>query len=94
MVLKSQHYPPVNCGVEDKVGSCFLRNDCVDPYPQKDAICEKKKTLFKGLSHAICYLFKNLKHFSHQLNSKNNDPVLLSKGAFNLSELTGQTFPS
>ena len=53
VVWKSQHYPPVNCGVEDKVGSCFLRTDCVDPYPQKDAICEKKETSLKGLCHAI-----------------------------------------
>ena len=45
----------------------------------------EEKTSLEGLCHAIYYLFKNLKHFSHQSNSKNNDPVLLSKGAFNLS---------
>ena len=29
-----------------------------------------------GLLHAICYLFKNLKHFSHKLNYKINGPFL------------------
>ena len=37
---------------------------------------------FKGLCHAICYLFKKLKLFSHRLNSKNNGPVLFSETTF------------
>ena len=36
-------------------------------------------TRVTGLGHAICYLFKKLKLFLHQLNSKNNGPVLLFK---------------
>ena len=30
----------------------------------------------KGLGHAFCYVFKRLKLFSHQLNSKNDSLVL------------------
>jgi len=36
-------------------------------------------TSLMGLCHAICYIFKKLKLFLHQLNSKNNGPVLLFK---------------
>ena len=39
-------------------------------------------TSVTGLCHAICYLFKKLKLFLHQLNSKSNGPVLLIKTLF------------
>lgn len=40
------------------------------------------KTNFKGAIHAIYYLFKELNLFSHLLNFKTNDPVLLLKTIF------------
>ena len=33
----------------------------------------------KGLLHPICYLFKELKRFPHQLTFKSSGPILLLK---------------
>ena len=42
-------------------------------------LCLFKRTLCHVSHHAICYLFKKLNLFSHLLNFKTNDPVLLLK---------------
>ena len=33
----------------------------------------------KGLLHPICYLFKKLKRFSHQLTFKSSGPIFFTK---------------
>ena len=45
----------------------------------------EEKDVIQGTKSRYLLPFKSLTHFSHQSNSKNNDTVLLSKGAFTLS---------
>ena len=50
--------------------------------PCQDVPRDTPSPLLKGPRHAICYLFKKLKHFLHWLNYKNNGPVLLFRTIF------------
>ena len=63
-------------GLDRELSTCLPTN-------YKKRINSRKSGIFTtsitGLCHVICYLFKTLKPFLHQLNSKNNGLVLLFK---------------
>ena len=63
-------------GLDRELSTCLPTN-------YKKRINSRKSGIFTtsitGLCHVICYLFKKLKPFLHQLNSKNNGLVLLFK---------------
>ena len=64
----------------DLSGLSVPRSDTVSSHIRR--IAEKTRTL-SPLSHTICHLFDKLKrNVSHQLNLKENGPVLLCKTIF------------
>ena len=66
-------------GLERELSTCLTTS-------YKKLINSRQSGIFTtsvtGLCHVICYLFKKLKLFLHQLNSKSNGPVLLIKTLF------------
>ena len=65
-------------GPDRELSSCLPTN-YKKPTNQDKAVSLPPASQDYGLCHVICYLFKKLKRFLHQFNSKNNGPVLLFK---------------